>query len=123
MVSRLGRIAVRAGAFWTEAHILYRSARDGRVRWPVRLLAAAAAIYILSPIDIVPDPIPFVGIVDDFIIIPLGLLAMRLLIPDEIMAEHRAIAESTVRRRPVFGEAFSLIGDIGRKLTPGRGPS
>lgn len=118
LVTRVARIATRAGAFWTEAHILYRSARDGRVRWPVRLLAAGAAVYILSPIDIVPDPIPFIGIVDDFIIIPIALFVVRMLIPDEIIAEHRMVAESAIRSRPAFAEAFGMIGSIGRRLSP-----
>jgi len=118
LVSRLARIATRTGAFWTEAHILYRSARDARINWPARLLAAGAAIYILSPIDIVPDPIPFIGIVDDFIIIPLALLVVRMLIPDEIIAEHRMVAESAIRRRPAIAEAFGMIGSIGRRLSP-----
>ena len=120
MLSRLGRIAGRTGAFWTEAHVLYRSARDHRVRWPVRIAAAVAAVYILSPIDLLPDPIPFVGLVDDLLIIPFTLLVVRALIPDHILDEHRAIAASVVRSRPAIAEAFDMIGNIGRRLSPRR---
>jgi len=48
--------------------------------------------YALSPIDLIPDFIPVLGLLDDLIIVPLGVLAVLALIPDEVLAEHRARA-------------------------------
>ncbi len=48
--------------------------------------------YALSPIDLIPDFIPIVGLIDDAIIVPLGILLAIRLIPPDIMAEHRAAA-------------------------------
>src|SRR5690606_21164496 len=73
LLRRVGRLATKTGRFWTDAYVLYLAARDNRVPLYARLAAGAFAVYVLSPIDIVPDPIPLIGIVDDFIIIPLGL--------------------------------------------------
>jgi uncharacterized membrane protein YkvA (DUF1232 family) len=71
---------------------LYFAARDPRVPWYVKVLAAAVAAYALSPIDLIPDFIPVLGYVDELFILPLGIILAVKLIPPEIMAEHRAAA-------------------------------
>jgi len=87
----------RARTVKRDAHALYLAARDPRVPWHAKGLAAAVAI---SPIDLIPDFIPVVGYLDDLIIVPLGIVLVIKLIPPEIMAEHRALA--TARQdRPV----------------------
>ncbi|TMM48458.1 DUF1232 domain-containing protein [Qipengyuania marisflavi] len=54
-----------------------------------RLLAAATAAYALSPIDLIPDFIPVLGLLDDLIIVPLGIWLVIKLIPAELMASYR----------------------------------
>jgi uncharacterized membrane protein YkvA (DUF1232 family) len=71
---------------------LYRAARDPRVPWYAKAVAAAVAAYALSPIDLVPDFIPLLGQLDELIVLPLGIIVAVKLIPPEIMAEHRAAA-------------------------------
>lgn len=76
---------------------LWLAARDPRVPWPARLVAAATAAYALSPIDLIPDFVPVLGLLDDLLIVPAGLwLAIRL-IPPPLMAELRARAAETDR--------------------------
>jgi uncharacterized membrane protein YkvA (DUF1232 family) len=79
----------RALAWKREATVLYRACRDPRSPWPARALGIAVVAYALSPIDLVPDFIPVLGILDDLIIVPLGLLAVRAMIPKHVLAEHR----------------------------------
>ena len=52
-----------------------------------KLLAGAVVVYAVSPIDLIPDFIPVIGLLDDMIIVPLGL-ALKM-IPREVMEEHR----------------------------------
>jgi uncharacterized membrane protein YkvA (DUF1232 family) len=75
-----------------DVHALYLAARDPRVPWHAKALAAAVAGYALSPIDLIPDFIPVLGQLDDLIILPLGILLAIRLIPPQLMAEHRAAA-------------------------------
>jgi uncharacterized membrane protein YkvA (DUF1232 family) len=45
--------------------LLYGLMRDGRVSLVDKLLVAGAIAYIVSPLDLIPDFIPFLGEVDD----------------------------------------------------------
>ena len=46
---------------------------------PARLVAIAVLAYAVSPIDLIPDFIPVLGMLDDLVIVPLGVaLAVRL---------------------------------------------
>ena len=77
-----------------DAQALYLASRDPRVPWHAKALAALVAGYAVSPIDLIPDFIPILGLVDDAILLPLGFYLTFRLIPPEIMAEHRARAEA-----------------------------
>ena len=93
-----------------EAHAAWLAARDPRVPWFARILAVAVAAYALSPIDLIPDFIPVLGWLDDLVIVPLGLLAVRRLIPAPLWTELHAAAE-TASERPSSraGMAYILL--------------
>ncbi|WP_321430281.1 YkvA family protein [uncultured Methanolobus sp.] len=59
----------------------------------IRLLSGFVAIYILSPIDLIPGFVPILGTIDDIILIPLGLILVIKLIPRPVMNECRHMAE------------------------------
>jgi uncharacterized membrane protein YkvA (DUF1232 family) len=61
-----------------------------------------------TPIDLIPDFVPFLGYLDDLVIVPLGILAVVKLIPPAIMAEHRAAA-AHVADKPVSRTAAAAI--------------
>jgi uncharacterized membrane protein YkvA (DUF1232 family) len=75
-----------------DAVAVWIAARDPRVPWYAKALAAAVAAYALSPIDLIPDFIPVLGYVDDVIVVPAGILLTVRLIPDGLMDEFRAEA-------------------------------
>ena len=81
-----------------EAHAAWFAARDPRVPWPARAIAVAIAAYALSPIDLIPDFIPVLGWLDDMILVPLGLILVRRLIPAPLWAELHAAAEAASAR-------------------------
>jgi uncharacterized membrane protein YkvA (DUF1232 family) len=93
-----------------EAHAAWLAARDPRVPWLARILAIGVAAYALSPIDLIPDFIPVLGWLDDLVIVPLGLLAVRRLIAAPLWSELHAAAE-TASERPSSraGMAFILL--------------
>jgi uncharacterized membrane protein YkvA (DUF1232 family) len=58
-----------------------------------KLVAGLAVGYALSPIDLIPDFIPVLGLLDDLILLPLLVgLAIRM-IPGQVLAECKLEAE------------------------------
>jgi uncharacterized membrane protein YkvA (DUF1232 family) len=83
-----------------DVHAVYLASSDPRMPWHAKVLAIAVAGYALSPIDLIPDFIPVLGYLDDLIIVPLAIWLVIWLIPEEIMVEYRALAD-TAGQRPV----------------------
>jgi uncharacterized membrane protein YkvA (DUF1232 family) len=81
-----------------DVHAIYLAARSPRVPWHAKIIAIAVAGYALSPVDLIPDFIPVLGYLDDLIIVPLGIWLVLSLIPEEVMAEYRAIADEAATR-------------------------
>jgi uncharacterized membrane protein YkvA (DUF1232 family) len=85
------------------------AARDPRTPWVARVLALLVVAYALSPIDLIPDFIPILGLLDDVILVPLGLMLVIRLIPAEVLAEHRARAEAAGRLPPNRAAAAFIV--------------
>lgn len=88
----LARLRAWAGALKREVTALALAARDPRTPLAAKLLALAIVAYALSPIDLIPDVIPVLGMLDDLVLLPLGIWVVVRLIPREVLAEHRAAA-------------------------------
>ena len=102
----LASLRQHAHALKTEVFALYLAAKDPRTPWYARALIYFVVAHTFSPIDLIPDFIPVLGLLDDIIITPGGVwLALRL-IPLPAMQEARE------RAREKFGEAkpVSWIG-------------
>ena len=94
----------------TEVYAIYVAYRDPRVPWYARVFAACVVAYAFSPIDLIPDPIPILGYVDDLILIPLGIKLALSMIPAEVMAESREKARAIMRQgKPVNRAAAAVI--------------
>ena len=98
----------KAGQLKLEVYALYFACRDPRVPWYTKALAACVVGYAFSPIDLIPDPIPVLGYLDDLVLIPLGVLAVRRMIPPSVLAECRDRA-STLARKPRSWVAGGII--------------
>lgn len=77
---------------------LWLAARDRRVPWHAKAVAGAIAAYALSPVDLIPDFIPVLGLLDDLLIVPLGIMLAVRLVPPLIMVELRRQAEQRLDR-------------------------
>ncbi|HVL24612.1 MAG TPA: YkvA family protein [Thermomicrobiales bacterium] len=67
---------------------LRRLAADPRVPRRARWLLIGLAIYIVSPIDPIPDFLPGIGHLDEVILVPIILARIRRMIPPDVWAEH-----------------------------------
>ncbi|MEA3535831.1 YkvA family protein [Rhizobium sp. CC-YZS058] len=92
-----------------EVVALWFAARDPRTPWLAKLVAAAVAAYALSPIDLIPDVIPVLGLLDDLLIVPLGILLALRLVPHQLMEEARAKAAAQAERPVSRGGLVAIV--------------
>ena len=91
-MGHLEKLKAWAGRLKTELRALYLAYRDPRVPTLARVFAVVVVAYAFSPIDLIPDPIPVLGYLDDLILVPLGIALAVRMIPPEVLAECRAQA-------------------------------
>jgi uncharacterized membrane protein YkvA (DUF1232 family) len=93
-----------------EVHAAWLAARDPRTPWYARLVGLLVTAYAFSPLDLVPDFIPVLGLLDDVILIPLGLWLFREMLPAGVFDECRAAAEvASERPSSKFGAIIVII--------------
>jgi uncharacterized membrane protein YkvA (DUF1232 family) len=65
-----------------------------------RLVAISVLAYALSPIDLIPDFIPVIGLLDDIVLIPLGVALAVRLTPPALWRARLAEAEAGAEKLP-----------------------
>ena len=70
------------------ARLVWRLTFDKRVSIFLRALVPLAVLYIISPLDLIPDRLALLGRFDDLIFLGLALLFLTKLAPPEIVDEH-----------------------------------
>ena len=92
-----------------QAHAIWLCARDPELGWGPRLLALLIAGYALSPIDLIPDFIPIIGLLDDAILIPAGIWLFRKITPPDVYARNLAMAQYATTRPISRWGAIAII--------------
>jgi uncharacterized membrane protein YkvA (DUF1232 family) len=85
----LQNLKQKAKQLKSEAQVLMIAYKDKRTPTSAKILIGITVGYLLSPIDLIPDFIPVLGILDDLIIVP-ALIALSInLIPKFILEDAR----------------------------------
>lgn len=79
----------KASRLKLEIYAIYLAYKDPRVPWYARVFAACVVGYAFSPIDLIPDPIPVLGYLDDLLLVPLGIALAIKMIPADVLRECR----------------------------------
>ena len=112
---RIGTWRDRLREVGREVDALLLACRDERTPWYAKLAAFAVLAYAVSPIDLIPDFIPVLGLLDDMLLVPLGVIAVGRLIPAEVLTECRTRAGANAASRPfrlAGGAAVLLIWGV-----------
>jgi uncharacterized membrane protein YkvA (DUF1232 family) len=107
-MSPIERLESWARRLKVVVYALYLAYKDPRVPWYARAFAAVVVGYAFSPIDLIPDPIPVLGYLDDLILIPLGVALAIRMIPPRVLAECREEARNA-KGRPVSKVAAVVV--------------
>jgi uncharacterized membrane protein YkvA (DUF1232 family) len=78
------------------ARLLSRLLRDPRVSSADKILVGAVAVYVASPIDLIPDFIPFLGQVDDLFAVSLVLMRLIGDAGEDVVREHWTGSEDLI---------------------------
>jgi uncharacterized membrane protein YkvA (DUF1232 family) len=70
---------------WT----LFLALKDPHTPWIAKLLIGATVAYAVSPVDLIPDFVPVLGQLDDFVILPALITLALKIIPRDVMARCR----------------------------------
>jgi uncharacterized membrane protein YkvA (DUF1232 family) len=68
--------------------LLYRLLLDARVSRADKAVLAATIIYAITPLDFIPDFIPFIGQVDDVYLVAIAVLRIINRTSEEVVEEH-----------------------------------
>ena len=69
----------------------------------------AWSLCAFSPIDLIPDPIPILGYLDDLVLVPIGVALAIRMIPTPVLAECRQEARLTTKEKPTNRTAAAVI--------------
>ena len=112
MLERLKRWAAELRA---QVVTLWFARRHPDTPLSAKILAALVVAYAFSPIDLIPDFIPVLGLVDDLLLVPLGIYLAVRLIPPPVLAAARAEADAwlaTRAQRPTNYWAAGVIVSV-----------
>lgn len=102
----LGRWKAWARELKREVRALLLALKDPRTPALAKIVAWCVIAYALSPIDLIPDVIPVLGLLDDLVLLPLGIALAVRLIPAPVLADCRRRA----RRGEGGGTPASRLG-------------
>ncbi|WP_313653977.1 YkvA family protein [Pantoea sp.] len=109
IVSRLRRWATLVKR---DVLVLGFAFRDPRTPWWNKLGMLGLVAYGISPIDLIPDVIPFVGLLDDAVIIPTGVMLLLRLLPKEVRQSSLDRADAQRSRGKKIAGWLVVIGLI-----------
>jgi uncharacterized membrane protein YkvA (DUF1232 family) len=100
----------RAQQLSSYTYTLYLAYRHPRTPWYAKVFAALIVGYVFSPIDPIPDFIPGVGLLDEMVVVPIGILIAAKMIPPDVFAECREKAREVEEgEKPVSRVAAVVV--------------
>ena len=124
MLNRTGRwrYVRMAQLVWklpTYARLIWGLARDSRTPLHLKMLLGAGLVYLVTPIDLIPDALPIIGQADDLTVLLLVLDLFIANAPEDVRREHMERARNGTakldrdldRLREVLGDRYDRIRD------------
>jgi uncharacterized membrane protein YkvA (DUF1232 family) len=103
----------RAQGLRQEAYVFYFVLKHPRTRWYAKLVAACTAAYLFSPIQLIPSFIPVIGILDDLLVVFVGVKLLQRITPADVLTECRGLANAAeVRKKEQMRSAAALVAFV-----------
>ena len=113
--------AERARRLKTELVALYLAARHPLTPWYAKLVVAGFLAYAVTPVDLFPDALPILGLVDDLIFVPVAIALAIRFVPSAVLAECRLRAQERLAAKPrtswwLIGAVWAVLAAAGIAL-------
>jgi len=96
-------------SLWRSLVAVWLLVRDKRTPLAPKVVAWSVLAYALSPIDLIPDFIPVLGLLDDLIILPLGIWLVVKLVPPWLWQDKLFKAQGFEGRLPKLLAGMVLV--------------
>jgi uncharacterized membrane protein YkvA (DUF1232 family) len=83
------RVAVLWSVVKGDARMLWFALQHPQAPGWLKIGTAAIVLYVISPIDLIPDVLPVVGFVDDLVIVPLAIRWLLGRLPQSLRDDVR----------------------------------
>ena len=90
----VARLLLKLRAAGHHLRIAWFAWRHPKLPLAGRLMLIGMAIYVISPIDLIPDALPVLGWLDDLALMTLILPLLLRLLPAEVITEARRQSEN-----------------------------
>jgi len=92
-----------------RTYTLYLAYRHPKTPWYAKAFAALIVGYVFSPIDPIPDFIPGVGLLDEMVVVPIGVLIAAKMIPRQVMEYCQEKACAVAKGEKPIGCAAAVV--------------
>ncbi len=108
-MSWLQKLKQKARELKKQVQILMIAYKDKRTPFPAKIIIGITVAYFLSPIDLIPDFIPVLGMLDDLIIVPALILLSIKLIPKPVLNDARERLENNPAIHKKANWVFAIV--------------
>jgi uncharacterized membrane protein YkvA (DUF1232 family) len=100
----------RARQLSAQTYALYLAYRHPKTPWYAKVFAALIVGYVFSPIDPIPDFIPGVGLLDEMVVVPIGVWIAAKMVPGDVFEECQKKARAVAQgEKPVSRVAAVVV--------------
>ena len=92
-----------------QTYAIYLAYRHPKTPWYAKVFAALIVGYVFSPIDPIPDFIPVVGLLDEMVVVPIGVLIVAKMIPRQVMEECQEKARQRAEGEKPVSRAAAVV--------------
>ena len=108
----------RAGELFQQYRIMLRALGHPGVPWYAKLVCGCAALYVISPIQLIPNFIPIIGQLDDVLLIGLSIRLLKRSVPPAVLDQCRNASRSPLVSETPLSLPVSPSSDLRPEGSP-----
>ncbi|RHM55370.1 YkvA family protein [Mitsuokella sp. AF33-22] len=105
----MGRILGLLRLFRRDIIVMLMALKERDTPGKVKGLLVLSILYLISPIDIIPDAVPFFGFLDDAVIVPTAICGLMQLLPPHVRSRSEQQADYVLRHAKLFGALVTVF--------------